>query len=78
MLENLVGAENGLLVSRNNTLQRQIEDGNRRVQFLNAKLDRERERLLLQFYRMEESISKIRNSASGLTTLQSLAAGTTA
>jgi flagellar hook-associated protein 2 len=76
MLESMAGVNDSLLVSRNSTLQRQIEDSNLRVSALNLKLDRERERLLRQFYRMEETIAKIRNSASSLTTLQSLAAGT--
>jgi flagellar hook-associated protein 2 len=73
LLESLVGINGGLLVSRNEAIQRRIEDGNRRVEFLNAKLDRERERLQLQFFRMEEAIARIRNSASGLTSLQALA-----
>jgi flagellar hook-associated protein 2 len=73
LLESLVGIDGGLLVSRNEAIQRRIEDGSRRVEFLNAKLDRERERLLLQFFRMEETIARIRNSASGLSSLQALA-----
>lgn len=76
LLENLVGATNGVLVSRNDTIQRRIEDSNRRVDFLNNRLERERERLLRQFYAMEEAVSKIRSSSSGLATLQSLASQT--
>ncbi len=78
LLEGIVGVNGGLLVNRNNTLQRQIEDRSKRVDFLNAKLDRERERLLLQFYKMEETLAKLRNNTSSLTTLQNLAAGTQA
>lgn len=76
LLENLVGVNNGVLVARNESLQRRIEDGNRRIEFLSAKLDAERTRLELQFYRMEETISKIRGNTSSLTTLQALAAQT--
>jgi flagellar hook-associated protein 2 len=75
LLESLVGINGGLLVSRNEAIQRRLEDGNRRVEFLNARLDRERERLQLQFFRMEEAIARIRNSASGLASLQALAGG---
>ncbi|MFO0012133.1 MAG: flagellar filament capping protein FliD [Planctomycetota bacterium] len=74
LLENLVGAEKGVLVSRNESLQRRIDDSNKRIEFLNAKLDREREKLQLQFYRMEEAISRIRTSSSGLSALQAVAA----
>lgn len=78
LLENLVGISRGVLVSRNDTIQRRIEEGNRRIEFLNGKLDRERERLLRQFYSMEEAISKIRGSSSGVASLQALASQTTA
>lgn len=74
LLENLVGVDKGVLVSRNGSIQRRIEDGNKRIDFLNAKLDREREKLQLQFYRMEEAISRIRTSSSGLSALQAVAA----
>jgi len=78
LLENLVGVDKGVLVSRNDTLQRRIEESNRRIEFLNNKLDRERERLLRQFIAMEEAVSRIRGSSSGLASLQALASQTNA
>lgn len=78
LLENLVGVDKGVLVSRNDTLQRRIEESNRRIDFLSNKLDRERERLLRQFVAMEEAVSRIRGSSSGLASLQALASQTNA
>lgn len=72
LFENLVGIGRGVLVSRNESIQRRIEDGNKRVEFLNTKLDRERNRLLLQFFRMEDAISKIRTNSSGISSIQNL------
>ncbi len=77
LLENLVGISRGVLVSRNDTIQRRIEDSNRRIDFLNGKLDRERERLLRQFIAMEEAVSRIRGSSAGIASLQALANQTT-
>jgi hypothetical protein len=45
---------------------------------LSNKLDRERERLLRQFIAMEEAVSRIRGSSSGLASLQALANQTNA
>jgi flagellar hook-associated protein 2 len=78
LLENLVGVNRGVLVSRNESIQRRIEDGNRRIDFLNTKLDREKTKLLTQFYRMEEAISKMRTTSSGLASLQALSSSTSA
>ncbi len=69
MLDSLVGVEKGLLVTRSSSLQRQIELSTARVTTMSARLDTERTRLLNQFYAMEESISKIKNSANGLSSL---------
>lgn len=75
-LETLVGEKNSALVNRNQSLQRTIDLSNNRINALNVRLDRERERLLKQFYDMETNIAKIRNNGSGLNQLNSLAAST--
>jgi flagellar hook-associated protein 2 len=75
-LETLVGEKNSALVNRNQSLQRTIDLSNNRINALNVRLDRERERLLKQFYDMETNIAKIRNNGSGLNQLNSLAATT--
>ncbi|MEQ1826517.1 MAG: flagellar filament capping protein FliD [Pirellula sp.] len=71
-LEALVGERNGLLVNRNLSLQRQIDLNNRRIESMTVRLDRDRERLLKQFYDMETNIARIRNNGSGLSQLSAL------
>jgi flagellar hook-associated protein 2 len=78
LLENLVGVGKGVLVSRTESIQKRIDDGNKRIDFLNDKLDRERNKLLLQFFRMEEAIGRIKTNSSGLSSLQALASSVSA
>lgn len=68
-LDTLVGEKNSVLVNRSQSLQRTIDLSNNRINALNTRLDRERERLLKQFYDMETNISRIRNNGSGLNQL---------
>lgn len=68
-LDTLVGVKSSVLVNRSQSLQRTIELSNNRINALNIRLDRERERLLKQFYDMETNISRIRNNGSGLNQL---------
>jgi flagellar hook-associated protein 2 len=78
LLENLVGVGKGVLVNRTESIQKRIDDGNKRIDFLNGKLDRERNKLLLQFFRMEEAIGRIKTNSSGLSSLQALASSVSA
>ncbi|MFN6129084.1 MAG: flagellar filament capping protein FliD [Planctomycetota bacterium] len=78
LLESLVGVGKGVLVSRTESIQKRIDDGNKRIEFLNEKLDRERNKLLLQFIRMEEAIGRIKTNSSGLSSLQALASSISA
>ncbi len=71
-LDTLVGEKNSVLVNRSQSLQRTIDLSNNRITALNVRLDRERERLLKQFYDMETNISRIRNNGSGLNQLNAL------
>jgi flagellar hook-associated protein 2 len=68
-LDTIVGEKNSVLVNRSQSLQRTIDLSNNRINALNTRLDRERERLLKQFYDMETNISRIRNNGSGLNQL---------
>jgi flagellar hook-associated protein 2 len=71
-IERLAGAGNSLLVNRNQTLQRQIELNNSRIDTLNKRLDREREALLAQFLRLETLVSRMQNSLNALSNLQAV------
>lgn len=73
-LDAIVGINNSTLVLRNQSLQRQIESTNKRIETQNARLGRERERLLNQFYKLEETLSKIRNNSNAMTDINSVLA----
>lgn len=69
-IEQLAGEENSLLGNRLLALGRRAEEAEQRVEFLTARLDKQRELLLNEFFRMETVIAKIQAS---LTTLSSIA-----
>jgi flagellar hook-associated protein 2 len=72
LLDSLVGVDNSTLVNRTNSIQRQVEAGTARVDALNLRLERERDRLLKQFYALEESTAKIRSNTNYLSDIQSV------
>ncbi len=69
-INSLAGEGNSLLVSRSEALQRRIDANSEKIEFLNQRLDVERDRLLTQFYNMETAIAKLQ---SNLSAIQSLA-----
>ena len=70
--ESLVGIDNSLLVNRAAGLNRQVEDTAKRVDALNARLDRSREALTLEFYQLELAINKIRANLTSIGQIQNL------
>ncbi len=72
LVEQLAGEENSLLSSRLTSLERKVLDNQRRIDSMNARLDRSRERMLLEFARLEETISRIQGSLSVLEALAPL------
>lgn len=72
--EQLAGVGRSLLIGRTLSLDDKLQTIQGRIEFWNAKLDRERERLLNKFYASEAAISKLQSNTSFLQTLQSLAA----
>ena len=66
LIESLAGRDHSALVSRAEALQRQVESADERIAKMNARLERSRERLLLQFFRMEDAVGKIRNSLTAI------------
>lgn len=72
MIDSLSGENNSALISKNLALQSKIEQNNARVTFLTARLDRQRERLLNSFYKMETAIQKIQSSQSSVNSLSNL------
>ncbi|NOY29202.1 MAG: flagellar filament capping protein FliD [Planctomycetes bacterium] len=72
-IERLAGADNGLLTNRNDSLQATIDINQQRIDRFNESLDRQRERLLLQFFQLEQVIAGLQQSQTALNTLSPLA-----
>ena len=70
LADTIAGAESSLLINRTETLGTQIQRNNLQVETLNERLDKQRERLLLQYYRSEEAISKIQSNSISLDQIQ--------
>jgi len=69
-IESIAGEENSLLITRNDALQRILDSQNERIEFLDAKLDRQRERLLVYYYNLELAIAKIQANLSIVEAIQ--------
>ncbi len=70
--DSLAGTENGALLNATNTLNQQIDQNNARLESMDTRLDRQRTRLLTQFYRMEQVIANLQSNLSSLGALQPL------
>jgi flagellar hook-associated protein 2 len=70
VVEQLAGAKSSLLSSRSDSLTRIIDINNARIEDMNARLDRQRERLLLEFYNLEQTVAKFRDNLAALNSLQ--------
>ncbi|MGI8978885.1 MAG: flagellar filament capping protein FliD [Pirellulaceae bacterium] len=71
-IESLVGIDNSLLVNRASTLDRQVQETAKRIEALNSRLDRSREAITNDFYRMELAINKIRANLTSIGQIQNL------
>lgn len=72
-IERLAGADSGLLTNRNESLQSTIDNNLRRIDQFNESLDRQRERLLLEFFQLEQVIGQLQNNQQALANLQPIA-----
>jgi flagellar hook-associated protein 2 len=71
-IERLAGADNGLLTNRNDSLQATIDINSLRIERLNESLDRQRERLLLQFFQLEQVVAGLQQNLTALGALQTI------
>ena len=71
-IESLTGTENGLLTNRGDSLTTTIEANEARIERFNESLDRQRERLLLQFFQLEQIISGLQTSQKAVNSFQSV------
>ncbi|NOY40991.1 MAG: flagellar filament capping protein FliD [Planctomycetes bacterium] len=73
VIERLAGEDSGLLTNRSDALQATIDSNQTRIDRFNESLDRQRERLLLQFYQLEQVIAGLQTSQTALNALSPIA-----
>jgi flagellar hook-associated protein 2 len=71
-VEQLAGATGSLLSSRGAALDATIESNHARIATMDARLERQRERLLLEFARVESVVADLRQSLTALASIQVL------
>ena len=69
-IDRLAGEENSLLASRSDSLQDSIKTNADRLDKLTLQLERQQERLFLQFYQLESIIAKLQSGLSAIQNLQ--------
>lgn len=69
-IDQLASDQNSVLGARSATLARTIESNEARIDRLNESLDRERERLLLEFIQLEETIALLQSNTSAIDSIQ--------
>lgn len=70
VLETLVGRDRSLLINRTQALQNKIDDFGQRIDAFTGRLERSRERLLLEFYNLEQTVSRIQNNLTAINQIQ--------
>ena len=72
VIDRLAGSDNGTLTNRYDALKETIESNEARIERFGETLDRQRERLLLQFFQLEQVIATLQQNLSALDSLQPL------
>ncbi|MEM9353553.1 MAG: flagellar filament capping protein FliD [Planctomycetota bacterium] len=72
-IDQLAGAENSLLTNRSDSLQQTITSNEERIGTLDSQLERERERLTLEFIQLETIIASLQQDQNALESLQPIA-----
>ncbi|MEM6654232.1 MAG: flagellar filament capping protein FliD [Planctomycetota bacterium] len=72
-INQLATDENSLLTARSDALQRTIDTNNERIADYNLSLELERERLLLEFFQLEETIARLQTNLDTISSFQPLA-----
>jgi flagellar hook-associated protein 2 len=70
LIDSLAGVGSSILVDRATTLSNKIDDGQERIDLLNAQLDSLRQRLTTQFQNSELAIAKIQSNLSAISSIQ--------
>ena len=72
LLDTLAGEGNSLLINRADTLATKVDLNNERIDFYTARLDRQRELLLTQFYNLETVIARFQENLTVISNLSPL------
>jgi len=72
VIDRLAGDENSTLARRSDALTDTIESNNLRIESMTELLDRERDRTLLEFFRLEETISRLQLNLNALENIQAI------
>lgn len=72
IIEQMCGQDTSLLAYRFTTLRTKISQSEGRIEFMNSRLDMQRERLLTQFHRMELAIGKMQANLNALGSIQAM------
>ena len=72
LIDRLTGEQSSLLTARTDALQRTIDINASRIEGMNERLERERNRLLMQFIAMEEAVAKMQNDLNAVSTIATL------
>ena len=73
-IERLTNAENGLLTNRDSSLQATIDLNNDRIERFNESLERERARLELEFFQLEQVIASLQSNQEAIGAIQAIPA----
>ena len=68
--EQLAGRGNSVLMNRVSALQKTIDNNTQRIADMNASLERERERLLNQFYNLETIVASLQANLTAIESIQ--------
>lgn len=71
-IDRLTDPDSGLLTNRGDSLQATIEQNEARIEQFNESLERQRERLLLEFFQLEQLISELQTSQQAVGSFQSV------
>jgi len=70
LTESLAGEDVSLLAQRLKALSQKYEDNQEKIEWWDAKLERRREQLLLYFYRLENTIAKLKSNIDTISSIQ--------
>jgi flagellar hook-associated protein 2 len=73
LIDQLAGEENSTLTSRAESLTEKIDTNSRRIEDMNVRLESERQRLLKQFFAMEDVVARMQADLAAIQGIQALA-----